>query len=1085
MAGVELGTAYLSLAASTGSFAKDVRRELGDVDTAAGKAGKSGGRRLSSGLATGLKVVGGAVAGVTALVGGLALTGGVSRALAIEDAQAKLKGLGHSTKSVEKIMDSALASVKGTAFGLGDAAGVAASAVAAGVKPGKDLTRTLSLIGDAATIAGTDMGDMGAIFNKVAGTGKIQGEVIAQLGERGIPILQLLSKELGVSTEDVQKLASQGKVSFADFQNAMESGMGGAALKSGETFRGSLANVRAALGRLGAVVATPALEALKGVFNDAIPAIDAFAGKIGPLVQQLADDFGPKIADASEKFFTFLTGLVSGEGDLSGLMAVISPLGAALKGFAPALAPLGEAFQTLGAAIGDALAPVLPVVVEAFTGILNAVAPVLPVIGEALVAAVSEVSPLFAALAPIITQVVQALVPLLPPIVNLVQQALPLFAQILGAVLDAVSPLIPTIGDLASRLLPILAEILGSVIGAIEPLLPAVFGLVEAFMPLLPVLSDLIATILPPLADLLVEAAGAVAELAGPLIELLAPILKELAGWWTFQIQVMGLVVGALGSLLSAVMPVVAALADKLGNALRSVVEWLRRVAPQIGAFVQNGVARIGQFAQSVREKVTQVATFFRELPGKIRAALSGLASSLASAGRNAVQGFINGVRGMAGSVISAIKSTITDKLPGFVKDALGIHSPSRVFQAIGRWIPLGLAKGITDSRAAAEKAMKKVTDRIAAVSVKGLDAQTRRLVDARKKQAKALVDAQLKTTKGIWRKGAKAGVDRLLSATTSSGRIVDRSLANTLTVGDFVKAREQVAKQVASARKVIADLRKERANLRKEIAEGIRGELDLAAGATNKWGYESGGKAGSFESVASQVSSLAARAKAFAQKLQKLVKAGIPAGLVAEVASLGTVEGSRVADALLKGSKSQIKKLSQDYSSLNSWSSKAGKYVSDGMFNAGIEAQKGLIKGLKANDKELEAAAKRLAKKLAKSVKKALGIKSPSRVFDREVGRMVPAGIIRGFDAMQGTLDRRTAALVDPSLASRNVNPAGGVGNGGAPSGRVLSDADIYALADVLHSMTVVAEVRDDRVAGNLFRRGQLAVQRLGGGRQ
>jgi len=273
----ELGVAYLSLSASTKDFAKDVKAALKDVEVDAESTGKKSGSALGAGMKKGLVAIGAGVAGVTALVAGLAIKGGISRALAIEDAQAKLKGLGHTTESVQAIMDSALASVKGTAFGLGDAATVAASTVAAGVKPGADLTRTLKLVADASTIAGTSMGDMGLIFNKVASTGKIQGEVIAQLGERGIPILQLLGEQLGVSAAEVSKLASEGKVDFETFQAAMEAGMGGAALASGETFRGALANTMAALGRLGEKVISGVLPQIRDGFGSAIDVLDGFA----------------------------------------------------------------------------------------------------------------------------------------------------------------------------------------------------------------------------------------------------------------------------------------------------------------------------------------------------------------------------------------------------------------------------------------------------------------------------------------------------------------------------------------------------------------------------------------------------------------------------------------------------------------------------------------------------------------------------------------------------------------------------------------------------------------------------------------
>ena len=69
--------------------------------------------------------------------------------------------------------------------------------MAAGIKPGKELERNLKLVADAATIAGTDMGSMGAIFNKVAASNKVQMDVINQLHDAGVPALSLFSETNG------------------------------------------------------------------------------------------------------------------------------------------------------------------------------------------------------------------------------------------------------------------------------------------------------------------------------------------------------------------------------------------------------------------------------------------------------------------------------------------------------------------------------------------------------------------------------------------------------------------------------------------------------------------------------------------------------------------------------------------------------------------------------------------------------------------------------------------------------------------------------------------------------------------------
>lgn len=285
---------------------KDLQKKVGkELDAAASTAGDSAGKSLASKL-TG--AVGGFMSGTMKAAGiaggltvgaafGTALAKGFGRLQAIEEAKAKLSGLGHSAETVQGIMNDAMAAVKGTAFGLGDAASVAAGAVAAGVKPGKDLERTLKLTGDAATIAGVGMGEMGAIFNKVSASNKIQGDVIAQLNDAGIPIIQLLGKELGKSAEETVKLASEGKINFETFQNAMEKGLGGAALKSGETLRGAFKNTIASVGRIGASL-------LSGVY----PKIQQFFAGAITWLKPLEE--GAKIAGAA--IGTFLDKALSG-----------------------------------------------------------------------------------------------------------------------------------------------------------------------------------------------------------------------------------------------------------------------------------------------------------------------------------------------------------------------------------------------------------------------------------------------------------------------------------------------------------------------------------------------------------------------------------------------------------------------------------------------------------------------------------------------------------------------------------------------------------------------------------------------------
>ncbi|MGE0993315.1 phage tail protein, partial [Bacillus sp. GMa5/2] len=136
---------------------------------------------------------------------------------------------------------------------MGEAATTAANAVAAGIKPGKELTQYLTNTGDAAAVAGVGMDEMGRIFNKVQTSNKAYNSELQELSDRGLPIYQCLAKEANVAASEITDMAADGKISSEMLQSAIENNIGGAAKKMGEkSFTASLANMWAALGRVGA-----------------------------------------------------------------------------------------------------------------------------------------------------------------------------------------------------------------------------------------------------------------------------------------------------------------------------------------------------------------------------------------------------------------------------------------------------------------------------------------------------------------------------------------------------------------------------------------------------------------------------------------------------------------------------------------------------------------------------------------------------------------------------------------------------------------------------------------------------------------
>lgn len=365
----ELATAWVSLRVSTQGMRGDVNKALQGVEADSQKTGQSMGQKMSSGIGSVLKktAVGVGVAGGAALAAGL--TKGIGRLNSIEQAEAKLSGLGNSASDVGSILENALTAVRGTAYGLDEAATIAASAVAAGVKPGKDLERTLKLTGDAAAIAGTELSDMGSIVNKVATSDMMQMDVANQLMDAGIPILQMVASEMGVTAEEARKLASDGKISFEIFQNALEQGVGGAALKMGDTTQGAFKNMGAAAGRLGATLAGPFFDQAGGAFRGITDLLDDLNGSAGPAMEQVAAWLERAGGAASDAFAKFRQSEFARD--------AMSDLGGIFRSLAGTAADVWPSLVKIAGALGDASAALGVSAWDTFVIALGAAASVL------------------------------------------------------------------------------------------------------------------------------------------------------------------------------------------------------------------------------------------------------------------------------------------------------------------------------------------------------------------------------------------------------------------------------------------------------------------------------------------------------------------------------------------------------------------------------------------------------------------------------------------------------------------------------------------------------------------------------------
>lgn len=386
---------------------------------------------LNKVIGTGMVV---AATAATAAIGGIgfAITKGFGRLQQIENAQFMLKGLGNSAEDIEAIMDSALASVKGTAFGLGDAATIAAQAVAAGVKPGEELTRTLSIMADTAAITQRPLTEIQSIMGKVTTSGKATRVELQQLADRGLPIFQMLAEEMGVSEEAIFELASAGKISGDILQDALENRIGGAALKMGDSTEGAMANTLAAIQRVGANLIGPIFHQFREFFTAAIEGLEPIeemakgvGDSIGKFLNPRLDTMVEFVRNLSVPIQTFVTFMGMLRDRAGGAVSVFQPLVASFQnmmGLLPSLAPIVKSIADIFAIMAITALPTLLTILQQLMD------QAIPVLIDA-----------FVRLAPPLLEIANTMLEVLSPIIlELAQMAIPLFVGILQILIPIV-----------------------------------------------------------------------------------------------------------------------------------------------------------------------------------------------------------------------------------------------------------------------------------------------------------------------------------------------------------------------------------------------------------------------------------------------------------------------------------------------------------------------------------------------------------------------------------------------------------------------------------------------------------------------
>ncbi len=393
---------------------------------------------------------------------------------------------------------------------------------------------------------------------------------------------------------------------------------------------------------------------------------------------------------------------------------------------------------------------------------------------------------------------------------------------------------------------------------------------------------------------------------------------------------------------------------------------------------------------------------------------VASMAGQFRSAGANASAGLAAGITAGAGAAIGAAQSLV-DRVNSTLSGVKGlnVHSPSKLWHQYGFWAVQGLVNGLL---AGGPKLMAAVRNMVNSIN--------------RAFKAGALTGAQ------------------------------DSSLVS------WVKADNSKLQALAARRKAIAA----------QIAavNATDKALQSSFGSIIGLGHAPAAYSGKVPTAQQMVTNLQtelADIKRFAADLKKLKALGLDNSIIQRIIAMGPMQGAAYAEVLIKaaeaghgigtgkgkmggpgtgpplaGDTGIIAQLNSAYQQIQSYSKQAASSVTASMYAAGVASAKGLVAGLKAQEKAIDKQMRHIADVLVRAIRKALRIHSPSGVM-HDHGLMITQGLAGGIDAGAPLVEaamRRVAGIVSGTrlfipppwvlhpASGGSSNPGGPMGGGG-----------------------------------------------------
>lgn len=557
--------------------------------------------------------------------------------------------------------------------------------------------------------------------------------------------------------------------------------------------------------------------------------------------------------------------------------------------------------------------------------------------------------------------------------------------QLQGA-LDAIGPIMTSIGNIIKGALEIITWLWEAVGDDILRFVVASFGaIVKIIKGVMRVIQGIIDVVMGVLTGDWRRAWEGIKNIVGGLLDVIKGVIGR--AWAAIK-----LVFGAALSIIGkAVGGAFGGIVRTIGNAIGAAVAWVKslpgKAADALGALA-GAIGRVASSAMSglaraISTGITRAVAFVRGLPGKAKAALSAIGSALLSAGGDLIRGLINGITNMASAVADKAREVVSGAISA-AKSVLGIESPSKVFREIGRFVGKGFIAGLTDETGAIRETTAKLAD----------------LVRETFKKAPGNRDA--------WLRWIRAEREDLLAVAHN---------------------RDEIAGRLERARGRLQSAIETRADFARSVRDTLLGSVTELASDDEEVPT----------TAASINKELAARLRGvrrFKRDLAELARRGVNRRALQELAAAGVESGGAMASALARGSGAQLEQFNEMQAALGRTAKSTGKQISGELFSAGVNAARGVVEGLRRNQRAIEDQLMRLAKGMQNAIRRALGIRSPSRVFEG-IGALTGEGLVRGLLGSRRAVADAAAALAAgmAPVTSGALDTRAGALRRGAPS--------------------------------------------------